>query len=89
MRYLHQIDPIAFGLGPLPGVLVVQGGAEVAFQLLSQTSSTAGPLAIAPRGYLLVATQPTTPSPTPVLLMQAMTAVKADRKSPITCYGPI
>ncbi len=43
---------------------VVQGGTEVAFQLLSQTSSTAGPLAIAPRGYLLVATQPTTPSPT-------------------------
>jgi subtilisin-like proprotein convertase family protein len=41
-----------------------EGGTETTFQVLSQTQSTAGPLALPPHGYFLVATQPTTASPT-------------------------
>ncbi len=42
---------------------VAQGGTEIASHLLSQTLSTAGPIAIAPRGHLLITTQPSSPSP--------------------------
>jgi len=40
-----------------------QGATETTFLVLPQTLSTAGPLAIPPRGYFLISTQPTTPSP--------------------------
>ena len=40
-----------------------QGAAETTFLVLPQTLSTAGPLALPPRGYFLISTQPTTPSP--------------------------
>ena len=40
-----------------------QGAAETTFFVLPQTLSTAGPLAIPPRGHFLISTQPTTPSP--------------------------
>ena len=40
-----------------------QGAVETTFLVLPQTLSTAGPLAMPPRGYFLVSTQPTTPSP--------------------------
>lgn len=39
------------------------GATESTFFLISQTSSTAGPLAIPARGHFLLTTQPTTPSP--------------------------
>jgi subtilisin-like proprotein convertase family protein len=40
-----------------------QGATETTFLVLPQTLSTAGPLALPPRGYFLISTQPTTPSP--------------------------
>ncbi|HEV7768935.1 MAG TPA: hypothetical protein VGQ76_28330 [Thermoanaerobaculia bacterium] len=40
-----------------------QGATETTFLVLPQTLSTAGPLAIPPRGYFLISTQPNTPSP--------------------------
>jgi subtilisin-like proprotein convertase family protein len=40
-----------------------QGAAETTFLVLPQTLSTAGPLALPPRGHFLISTQPTTPSP--------------------------
>jgi subtilisin-like proprotein convertase family protein len=40
-----------------------QGAAESTFVVLPQTLSTAGPLAIPPRGHFLLSTQPTVPSP--------------------------
>lgn len=40
-----------------------QGAAETTFLVLPQTLSTAGPLALPPRGRFLISTQPTTPSP--------------------------
>lgn len=40
-----------------------QGATETTFLVLPQTLSTAGPLAIPPRGHFLISTQPTTPSP--------------------------
>jgi hypothetical protein len=40
-----------------------QGGSETTFLVLPQTLSTGGPLALPPRGYFLISTQPTTPSP--------------------------
>lgn len=40
-----------------------QGATETTFLVLPQTLSTAGPIALPPRGYFLVSTQPTTPSP--------------------------
>lgn len=40
-----------------------QGAAETTFLVLPQTLSTAGPLALPPRGYFLISTQPTAPSP--------------------------
>ncbi|WP_190278917.1 beta strand repeat-containing protein [Dokdonella koreensis] len=40
-----------------------QGAAETTFLVLPQTLSTAGPLALAPRSYFLISTQPTAPSP--------------------------
>jgi subtilisin-like proprotein convertase family protein len=40
-----------------------QGAAETTFLVLPQTLSTAGPLAIPPRGHFLISTQPITPSP--------------------------
>ncbi len=40
-----------------------QGAIETTFLVLPQTLSTAGPLAIPARGYFLITTQPTTPSP--------------------------
>ena len=40
-----------------------QGASETTFLVLPQTLSTAGPLALPPRGYFLISTQPTTPSP--------------------------
>lgn len=40
-----------------------QGGAETTFIVLPQTLSTAGPLALPPRSFFLISTQPTTPSP--------------------------
>lgn len=40
-----------------------QGATETTFLVLPQTLSTAGPLAIPPRGHFLITTQPTTPSP--------------------------
>ncbi len=40
-----------------------QGATETTFLVLPQTLSTAGPLAIPPRGHMLITTQPTTPSP--------------------------
>ena len=40
-----------------------QGAVETTFLVLPQTLSTAGPLALPPRGYFLISTQPTTPSP--------------------------
>ncbi len=40
-----------------------QAAAETTFLVLPQTLSTAGPLALPPRGYFLISTQPTTPSP--------------------------
>lgn len=40
-----------------------QGAAETTFLVLPQTLSTAGPLALPPRGYFLISSQPTTPSP--------------------------
>lgn len=40
-----------------------QGAAETTFLMLPQTLSTAGPLALPPRGYFLISTQPTAPSP--------------------------
>lgn len=40
-----------------------QGAAETTFLVLPQTLSTAGPIALPPRGYFLISTQPTTPSP--------------------------
>ncbi|WP_175526107.1 choice-of-anchor D domain-containing protein [Paracidovorax konjaci] len=55
-------DPTAVG-GAGWRLSAAQGGAETAAITISQTSSTAGPLAIAPRSYFLIATQPTTPSP--------------------------
>ena len=41
----------------------VQGATETTFLVLPQTLSTAGPLALPPRGFFLISTQPTTPSP--------------------------
>lgn len=40
-----------------------QGATETTFLVLPQTLSTAGPLALPPRGYFLISTQPVTPSP--------------------------
>src|SRR5262245_57309988 len=40
-----------------------QGATETTFLVLPQTLSTAGPLAIPPRGHFTISTQPTTPSP--------------------------
>jgi hypothetical protein len=40
-----------------------QGATETTFLVLPQTLSTAGPLALPPRGYFLISTQPTVPSP--------------------------
>lgn len=40
-----------------------QGAAETTNFVLPQTLSTAGPLALPPRGYFLISTQPTTPDP--------------------------
>jgi uncharacterized repeat protein (TIGR01451 family) len=40
-----------------------QGATETTFLVLPQTLSTAGPIALPPRGYFLISTQPTTPSP--------------------------
>ncbi len=40
-----------------------QGATETTFLVLPQTLSTAGPLALPPRGHFLITTQPTTPSP--------------------------
>jgi hypothetical protein len=40
-----------------------QVGTETTFLVLPQTLSTAGPLALPPRGHFLISTQPTTPSP--------------------------
>jgi subtilisin-like proprotein convertase family protein len=40
-----------------------QAAAETTFLVLPQTLSTAGPLALPPRSYFLISTQPTTPSP--------------------------
>ncbi|MGB8507517.1 MAG: hypothetical protein WCD76_03850 [Pyrinomonadaceae bacterium] len=40
-----------------------QGATETTFLVLPQTLSTAGPLALPPRGHFLISTQPTTPSP--------------------------
>lgn len=40
-----------------------QGAAETTFLVLPQTLSTAGPLAIPPRGHFLISTQPSVPSP--------------------------
>jgi hypothetical protein len=40
-----------------------QGATETTFLVLPQTLSTAGPLALPPRGTFLISTQPTTPSP--------------------------
>lgn len=40
-----------------------QGASETTFLVLPQTLSTAGPLALPPRGHFLISTQPTTPSP--------------------------
>jgi hypothetical protein len=40
-----------------------QGATETTFLVLPQTLSTAGPLALPPRGYFLISSQPTTPSP--------------------------
>jgi len=40
-----------------------QGAAETTFLVLPQTLSTAGPLALPPRGHFLISTQPTVPSP--------------------------
>lgn len=40
-----------------------QGAAESTFLVLPQTLSTAGPLALPPRGHFLISTQPATPSP--------------------------
>jgi hypothetical protein len=40
-----------------------QGATETTFLVLPQTLSTAGPLAIPPRSYFLISTQPTSPSP--------------------------
>jgi len=40
-----------------------QGATETTFLVLPQTLSTAGPLALPARGYFLISTQPTTPSP--------------------------
>ncbi len=39
------------------------GATETTFLVLPQTLSTAGPLALPPRGHFLITTQPTTPSP--------------------------
>ncbi|WP_440223631.1 beta strand repeat-containing protein [Dokdonella sp. MW10] len=40
-----------------------QAGTETTYLVLPQTLSTGGPLALPPRGYFLVTSQPTTPSP--------------------------
>lgn len=40
-----------------------QGASETTFLVIPQTLSTAGPLAIPPRGYFLISTQPASPSP--------------------------
>lgn len=42
---------------------VVQGATETSFLVLPQTLSTAGPLAIPPRGHFLMTTQPSAPNP--------------------------
>jgi subtilisin-like proprotein convertase family protein len=56
-------DPtLAAGAGWRFGV--AQGAAETTFLVVPQTLSTTGPLAIPPRGHLLIATQPSASSPT-------------------------
>jgi hypothetical protein len=40
-----------------------QGATETTFLVLPQTLSTAGPIALPPRGFYLISSQPTTPSP--------------------------
>ena len=40
-----------------------QGATETTFLVVPQTLSTAGPIALPPRGRFLISTQPTTPSP--------------------------
>jgi hypothetical protein len=40
-----------------------QGATETTFLVLPQTLSTAGPLALPPRGFFTISTQPTSPSP--------------------------
>ncbi len=40
-----------------------QGATETTFVVLPQTLSTAGPMALPPRGFFLLSTQPTTPDP--------------------------
>jgi hypothetical protein len=55
-------DP-TLGAGTGWRIAAAQGATESAFNLISQTSSASGPLAIPPRGYFLIATQPSAPSP--------------------------